>query len=133
MELFMRRILPVGSPVVERLALAWLAEVGRWFLSRRSFGDSPGGIREELRRTGWFSYRNMCGDPDPGLVTDVLAEIRERGPILTAELTDRGILDRNYDHPWARKTTVNMVCVDVLHARCDVVVVERTGGASGLT
>jgi len=82
--------------------------------------------RHELRRTGWFSYRSMCGDPAPAALADVLAEFRERGPLPARELTDRGMQGRNYDHPWARKTTVNMVCVDKLEAACELVVVART-------
>jgi len=33
---------------------------------------------------------------------------------------------KRYDHPWARKATVNMISVAVLEARCDLVVVGRT-------
>ena len=82
--------------------------------------------RKELHRTGWFPYRKMCGRPPQGLLDEVVAELRERGPSLVRELTDRGMAKAKYDHPWARKTTFNMVAIDCLESACDVVVVGRT-------
>ncbi len=83
--------------------------------------------RARMRETGWFGYGRMCERPDEAQLAEVMAEVRERGPSLQSELGDRGMAVKRYDHPWARKATVNMICVDLLEARGDLVVVERTG------
>jgi len=82
--------------------------------------------RKELRATGWFPYQKMCARPDDEALAAVLAEVRERGPLRQRDLSDRGMATKRYDHPWARKATLNMISVDVLEARCDLVVVGRT-------
>ena len=82
--------------------------------------------RREVGVTGWFPYQRMCERPPDAVLADILAEVKERGPLRQRDLQDRGMAVKRYDHPWARKATQNMIGVDVLEARCDLVVVGRT-------
>lgn len=83
--------------------------------------------RRELNRTGWWSYASLCDRPSDEILADVVAEIRTRGPLLPRQLEERGMAVSRKDHPWARKTTMNTIAVDVLQSVCDLVVVGRTG------
>ncbi len=82
--------------------------------------------RRELQRTGWWSYSGLCERPSDEALAGVADEIRERGPMLPRELTERGMAVSRKDHPWARKTTMNTIAVDVLKSACRLVAVERT-------
>jgi uncharacterized protein YcaQ len=72
-----------------------------------------------------FRWHGLLDMPDV-LVSEVLAEIEERGPITPGALTDRGkLIPPNY--AWLRDTIpANSVAVEKLWSRCDVVVCGRS-------
>jgi uncharacterized protein YcaQ len=83
--------------------------------------------RERMAEQGYrYRWEGVLELPD-GVVTDVLAEIEERGPITSGELTDRGNLIPPKDG-WLRDTIpANSVAVEWLWDRCQVVVCGRAG------
>jgi uncharacterized protein YcaQ len=83
--------------------------------------------RERMADQGYRYRWNGLLELPEGLVGEVLAEIEERGPVTSGELTDRGRLIPPKDG-WLRDTIpVNSVAVEWLWDRCQVVVCGRAG------
>jgi len=95
----------------------------RCLLPASAFPYYRSGMAEDGHRFRWDGLLEM---PD-GLVSEVLAEIEERGPITPGALTDRGKLIPP-KHAWLRDTVpANSVAVEKLWGRCQVVVCGRSG------
>ncbi len=81
--------------------------------------------RDHIATTTWWRADRKSRLPD-GALTDVLDEVRERGPITSQQLTDRGAV-RAFDwNGWKGTGRATTMALEELWARCDVVVCGRS-------
>ncbi len=81
--------------------------------------------RDQAVETPWWRQRDRLLRLPPNVVEEVLAEVRERGPLTSAELTDRGGVKSLDWNGWKGTGKVNTMVLEVLWARCQVVVCGR--------
>lgn len=84
--------------------------------------------RGQAVETPWWRNSERMRRLDEALIHDVREEIAARGPISTAELTDRGRVDPMDWGGWKGTTRAASLAVEVLFTRCEVVVHDREGG-----
>ena len=81
--------------------------------------------RAAQSRAGWWRETERMKRIDEGLIADVLAEVRERGPITPPELSDRGEVDPIDWNGWRGTRSAAAMAIEVLWTRCEVVVCGR--------
>lgn len=84
--------------------------------------------RDQAVETPWWRQRDRLLRLPLDVVEEVLAEVRERGPLTSAELTDRGGVKSLDWNGWKGTGKVNTMVLEVLWARCKVVVCGRRSG-----
>lgn len=82
--------------------------------------------RDQARATGWWRTSERMKRLGPALVDEVLAEIRERGPLLASELSDRGKVEPLDWSGWKSSSKASSLALDVLAVRCQVVLCGRS-------
>ncbi|MEQ1501527.1 MAG: crosslink repair DNA glycosylase YcaQ family protein [Myxococcota bacterium] len=82
--------------------------------------------RDRAREVGWWQRSERAKRLDPAVVDDVLAEIRDRGPLTPSELSDRGKVEPLDWHGWKSTSKMSTFALELLWIRCDVVVCGRT-------
>lgn len=81
---------------------------------------------EARRRTHWRHTTAMRGVPE-AVCEAVLAEVSERGPLISRELSDHGRVDRQGTGGWSSVGKLGSLALKVLAARCELVVSGRRG------
>jgi uncharacterized protein YcaQ len=93
----------------------------RCLIHRRVFGH----YRHRVVETSWWKREEWMKRVDEALLADVLAEVVERGPLTTDQLADRGKVEPLDWSGWKSTSSRSSVAVEVLWARCDLVVGTR--------
>jgi uncharacterized protein YcaQ len=75
----------------------------------------------------WWRHSERMSKLPPGVVEQVLAEIRERGPLTAAQMTDHGDVIPMDWGGWTGTAKARQMAIEVLWTRCDIVVCGRTG------
>lgn len=81
--------------------------------------------RDRAVETPWWRGGELRKRVDEGLLADVLAEIRERGPLATDQLTDRGKTEPMDWSGWKSTASRSALGAHALWTRCAVVVAAR--------
>lgn len=84
--------------------------------------------RDQARATWWWRTTERMKRLDDALLDDVLAEVRERGPLVAGELADRGKVEPLDWSGWKSTSKASTLALEVLWVRCQVVVCGRTPG-----
>lgn len=84
--------------------------------------------REREVQAWWWRLGDRTARIDPDLVTDVLAEVEERGPVTADELEQRGRVEPLDWNGWRGTSSANRMALEILWTRCQVVVHSRTPG-----
>jgi uncharacterized protein YcaQ len=77
--------------------------------------------------TAWWRLGERHRALDAGLVADVLAEVRERGPLRSRDLEDRGRVAPMDWNGWKGTSRAATMALEILWTRGQVVVCRRTG------
>ena len=77
-------------------------------------------------QTPWWRHGERESRVAPAQVAAVLEEIRERGPITAAELTDHGRVEPMEWSGWKSTAKATSLALEILWTRCDIVVAGRT-------
>ncbi len=83
--------------------------------------------RDQAAETPWWRHTQRLERLPAGLVDDVLAELRERGPLTAAELSERGRVEALDWNGWKGTARAATMALEVLWLRCAVVVCQRRG------
>lgn len=89
-------------------------------------GERFGSYRAQAERTPWWRTSTQHRQVTPALLDAVLAEVRERGPILSTELSDQGQVTPVDWSGWKSTSKAASMALAVLWRRCEVVVAGRT-------
>ncbi len=81
--------------------------------------------RAQAVETPWWRNSERMQKLDEGLVGDVLAEVSERGPLTTNELSPRGKTEPMDWAGWKGTSRLEVLAIEVLWTRCAVVVSGR--------
>lgn len=84
--------------------------------------------RDRAVETPWWRTSERMKRISPALLAEVLAEVEERGPLLSSELTHRGSVKPLDWSGWKGTTSATTMALEMLWARCSVVVADRRGG-----
>lgn len=84
--------------------------------------------RARVFHTRWWQQAARMEKIPEGVLDEVLAELRARGPLAPANLTDRGRVDPLDWSGWKGTGRVNALALEVLWTRCQVVTAGRTAG-----
>jgi hypothetical protein len=82
--------------------------------------------RGQAAETPWWRLAERLKRLPPGLVEEVLEEIRARGPVTPDDLTDRGKVEPLDWSGWKGTGRAVVMAIEVLWTRCEVVVCGRT-------
>jgi uncharacterized protein len=85
--------------------------------------------RDRAREVPWWRTSERMKRLDEGLIEDVLAEVRDRGPIAASALSDRGRVEPLDWSGWRGTSRASAMALEVLWVRCRVVVSGRRGNA----
>ena len=88
------------------------------------------GFRDHVRETGWWQGSTRLKRVDEALMGEVLAELRERGPLRADQLADRGRVEPLDWSGWTGTKKATTMAIEVLWMRCDVVVCGRDRGGT---
>jgi uncharacterized protein len=88
--------------------------------------------RGHAAQAPWWRHSEREQRVPPQLVDAVLAEIRERGPVTTRELTDHGSVEAIDWSGWKGTSKATSMALEILWTRCDIVVAGRTANGSKL-
>ncbi len=83
--------------------------------------------RTHAVQTAWWQGGERVKRLAPELVADVLAEVRERGPITASDLTDRGVVQPLDWSGWQGTGKAGKLALELLWQQCAVVVAGRKG------
>lgn len=83
------------------------------------------GYRQRSVQTTWWRHDERLGRLDPALIAEVHAELRERGPLPSEALTDRGRVAPMDWSGWKGTSSLSNLALEVLWVRCDIVVAGR--------
>lgn len=78
-------------------------------------------VREHMPESPWWRTTERLRRLDEVLLTDVLAEVGERGPVAATELSDRGRVDPLDWNGWQGTGRAAHMALEVLWTRCRVV------------
>lgn len=81
--------------------------------------------RHQAVATPWWRNTERMEKVPAGLVEQVLEEVRDRGPMAAEDLTARGRVEAIDWAGWKGTSRVEVLALEVLWARCDVVVSGR--------
>ncbi|MBM4367143.1 MAG: AlkZ family DNA glycosylase [Deltaproteobacteria bacterium] len=81
--------------------------------------------RAQAVETPWWRNSERMRKLDEALVNDVLAEVSERGPLTTTELSPRGKTEPMDWAGWKGTSRLEVLALEVLWTRCAVVVSGR--------
>lgn len=81
--------------------------------------------RGQAVETPWWRHSERVGTLSDGLLADVLAEVKERGPLPVDQLSARGKVEPLDWSGWKGTARAEVVALDVLWTRCEVVVSGR--------
>ncbi len=81
--------------------------------------------RAQAVETPWWRNSERMRKLDESLVSDVLAEVTERGPLTTDELSPRGKTEPMDWAGWKGTSRLEVLAIEVLWTRCAVVVSGR--------
>ncbi|MEZ4321254.1 MAG: crosslink repair DNA glycosylase YcaQ family protein [Myxococcota bacterium] len=84
--------------------------------------------RKAAVETPWWRHSERMKKLDPGLVDAVEAEVRARGPLTSAQLSDHGRVEPMDWSGWKGTGKAGTLALEVLWTRCRVVVVGRIAG-----
>ena len=84
---------------------------------------------EALRRPTWRFTKAMAEVP-ASVCDGVLAEVAERGPLISRELGDHGRIERDPQGGWASSGKLGTLALRVLTSQCRLVVCGRRGKES---
>lgn len=84
---------------------------------------------EALRRPTWRFTKAMREVPT-SVCDAVVAEVAERGPLISRELSDHGRIERNDQGGWASSGKLGTLALRVLTSQCRLVVCGRRGKES---
>jgi uncharacterized protein YcaQ len=83
--------------------------------------------RHHAAEAPWWRHEERVNRLPTALIAEVLHEIRERGPLSPAQLTDRGnVLPLDWGG-WKGTGKAHSMAIEVLWTRCDIVVCGREG------
>lgn len=82
--------------------------------------------RDRALTSGWWRSTERMKRIGEALLDEVLAEIRERGPLLASELSDRGRVAPLDFSGWKSTSKASSLALEVLWVRCRIVVCGRT-------
>ncbi|GAO01526.1 winged helix-turn-helix domain-containing protein [Anaeromyxobacter sp. PSR-1] len=83
--------------------------------------------RDELAiEAPWWSHAERLRRLPPGVVEQVLEEVRARGPVAADDLTDHGPVERLDWSGWKGTPRAEKMALEVLQTRCEVVVCGRS-------
>jgi uncharacterized protein YcaQ len=82
--------------------------------------------RDRAREIWWWRMTQRLERVDQGLINDVLAEVKERGPVLSKDLEDRGRVEPIDWAGWKSSSKASTMALEILWVRCQVVVCGRT-------
>lgn len=77
-------------------------------------------------QTPWWRHGEREQRVAPELVSAVLGEIRERGPVSARDLTDHGSVQPIDWSGWTGTAKATSMALEILWTRCDIVVAGRT-------
>jgi uncharacterized protein YcaQ len=83
--------------------------------------------REQAAETPWWRLGERLKRLPSGLIEDVLAEVRARGPLTPGELSHRGRVEALDWAGWKGTGRASTMALEVLWTRCEVVVCGRRG------
>lgn len=83
--------------------------------------------RDHAREAAWFRTTERMKRIDEGLLDDVEAEVRARGPVSPSDLADRGRVEPLDWSGWKGTGRASTLALEVLYVRCRVVVAGRAG------
>lgn len=83
--------------------------------------------RDRAVETPWWRHSERMKKLDEALVRDVLAEVRERGPVSARALEHRGAVTPMDWSGWKGTSSAAKLALEVLWTRCEVVVAGREG------
>jgi uncharacterized protein YcaQ len=83
--------------------------------------------RREQAAAGWWRDDERAARVDEGLVADVLAEVRARGPLTSSQLGDRGRVAPIDWSGWKGTGKAATMAAEMLWLRCRLVVCGRAG------
>ncbi len=75
--------------------------------------------------TAWWRSTERDAKLDDALIADVLAEVRDRGPVTTQQLADRGKTAPMDWSGWKGTSSLSSLATEALWARCEVVASGR--------
>ncbi|MEM7153619.1 MAG: winged helix DNA-binding domain-containing protein [Myxococcota bacterium] len=84
--------------------------------------------REEAAANPWWRLSRKTRQVPPQVLDAIVAEIEQRGPSTSAELSDHGTVIPNDWSGWKGTSSMTSMALEILCNRCRVVVVERSGG-----
>lgn len=79
--------------------------------------------------TGWWRASERLDRVGEAALAEVLAEVAERGPLTTRELSDRGAVEPMDWSGWKSTTSRSALAAEELWSRCELVVSGRRGRA----
>lgn len=85
--------------------------------------------RDQAVETPWWRGTERHRRVPPEVVADVLAEVAARGPVTAADLEDRGAVEPIDWSGWKGTARASTMALEILWARCEVVVCSRAGNA----
>ncbi len=83
-------------------------------------------------QTQWWRHDERMQRVPEALVSAVLEEIREHGPVVTRDLTDHGAVEPMDWSGWMGTAKATSMAIEILWTRCDVVVAGRTESGAKL-
>ncbi|MEQ1566296.1 MAG: winged helix DNA-binding domain-containing protein [Myxococcota bacterium] len=81
--------------------------------------------RDRARAVGWWRTSERMKRIDEAAIDDVVAEVRDRGPLFANELADRGRVDPIDWSGWKGTAKASTLALEVAWVRCRVVVSGR--------
>lgn len=84
--------------------------------------------RAQAVETPWWRNSERMQRLDEGLLAGVLAEVRERGPLTSAELSNHGTVEPMDWSGWKGTSKAGSLALEVLWTRCEVVATGRRRG-----
>jgi len=83
--------------------------------------------RARMVETPWWRLTERTKRVPESVLAEVLAEVRERGPIAAANLTRRGPVAALDWDGWKGTAQMHMMALEILWTRCEIVVAGRDG------
>lgn len=128
----------IGSNA-DLVALARLDGVGRGDVHRHSGGfehfakercllpaSAFAAYRHQSIEAPWWGLRRRLERLPEGVIAAVLAEVEARGPLSGAEVSEHGAVEAMDWSGWKGTGRASKMALEVLWARCEVVVTQRT-------